>query len=170
MLMDKINGYNVPSESEIRKEIAELEQLVKQTKGISGFTKKLDFDNFIFVFSCQFDKVETLNKAVKNIRIAKNLQDNSHDNQFGYDKEKQVFHRLFNPTFQQQYQKLNLEDRKVFQGAKITSICKFEQEVVSVSNGKAKIAANKKATMMQLQAVDVITNKSSIKNSVSLAR
>ena len=170
MLMDKINGHTVPSETEIREEIKELEQLVKQTKGISEFTKKLDFDNFIFVFSCKFDKLEALNTAVKNVRIAKNLQDNTHDNQFGYDKEKNVFYRYFNPTFQEEYEDLNLEDKKIFQGAKVVSICKFEQEVVSVSNSNARVAANKKAIMMQLKAVYIIANKSSIKNSVTLAQ
>jgi hypothetical protein len=122
------------------------------------------------VFSCKFDKLEALNTAVKNVRIAKNLQDNTHDNQFGYDKEKNVFYRYFNPTFQEEYEDLNLEDKKIFQGAKVVSICKFEQEVVSVSNSNARVAANKKAIMMQLKAVDIIANKSSIKNSVTLAQ
>lgn len=170
MLMDKINGHEVPSEQDIRNEITDLEQLVKQTKGISEFKKSLDFVNFIFVFSCKFEQIEDLNRAVKNVRMAKNLQNNNHDNQFGYDQETGVFHRFFNPTFQNEYNKLNLEDRKIFQGAKVISICKFEKEVSSVSNSNAKIAANKKATMMQLKAVDIINNKSSIKNSVTFAR
>ena len=168
MLMEKVNGYKVPSQKEVRAEIDKICALAKKTKGITAVKKTIDFENFIFSFSCKFDSVETLNKVVKNIRLSKNVKNANHDNQYSFNRATKSFQRNFNNVFKGEYSKLKAEDKKVFKDANYVAIYRFKDEIKSVSNTKVKTSPNKKATMLKVKIVDVINKKSSIKNTIKL--
>ena len=168
MLMEKVNGYKVPSQKEVKDEIDKICALAKNTKGITGVKKTIDFENFIFSFSCKFDSVETLNKVVKNIRLSKKVNNSNHDNQYSYNRQSKTFQRNFNNSLKAEFSKLKAEDKKVVKDANYIAIYRFKKEVKSVSNSKTKTSPNKKATMLKVKIVDVINKKASIKNTVKL--
>jgi len=168
MLMDKVNGYTVPSQSEVRKEIEAICRLATKTKGITKVDKTIDFENFIFSFRCHFDSIESLNEVVKNFRMSKKVVNSNHDKQFTYDKQKKVLTRNFDAALKQEYSRLKTEDKQVLKGATFVSIFRFQKEVQSTTNIKTKTSPNKKATMLKVKIVDVVNKKSTLKNTVKL--
>lgn len=168
MLMDKVNGYKVPKEAEIRKEIESICTLAKKTGGISKVKRTIDFNEFIFSFSCHFDSVESLNQVVKNFRLSKKVRNNNHDQQFKYDKKSKRLYRNFDAALKQEYNQLKTEDKKIFKGATYVSICRFQGQVKATSNRTTKTSPNKKATMLKVEVLDVINRKETVKNTITL--
>lgn len=168
MLMDKVNGYKVPTEADIRKEIESICSLARKTKGISKVKKTVDFNDFIFSFSCHFDSVESLNQVVKNFRVSKKVRNNNHDQQFRYDKKNKKLYRNFDAALKQEYSRLKTEDKKIFKEATYVSVCRFQGEVKATSNRTTKTSPNKKATMLKVKVLDVINRKETVKNTIAL--
>ena len=59
MLMEKVNGYRVPSQEEITKEINSICALARKTNGISKVKSEINFDDFIdkiLIFRINFRK------------------------------------------------------------------------------------------------------------------
>jgi uncharacterized protein YeeX (DUF496 family) len=59
-------------------------------------------------------------------------------------------------------------DKEIFSGASYTGIFRFQNEVAASSNSESKVAANKKAVMLKQNVLDIITNKKSIENKITL--
>ncbi len=95
LLLDSIDGHEIPSEIEIRNKIDEVIHVIKDTEGISNVTKSLDFDNYIFKFSCDFSTLRALNKTSEVIKENYNLKDPNHntDDHFTYDNSSRKFRR-----------------------------------------------------------------------------
>ena len=58
--------------------------------------------------------------------------------------------------------------KEVFATANYTAIFKFESAVSAASNKETRIAPSKKAVMLKLNTLDVITEKKSIENKINL--
>ncbi|VTP97448.1 hypothetical protein [Sphingobacterium daejeonense] len=74
MKLDKIDGFKIPNQAEIRKQVTTLVQLLKNTKGISNVKYKLDFTNYIASISCDFQDVNALNAYTAT--LAKHFKSN----------------------------------------------------------------------------------------------
>jgi len=170
MKMKKVNGHDVPTKADIKNKVEDIEKIIKKTTGISNVKTVLDFDNFIATFTCSFNNVTSLNSAVKNIGDKeKNTQPGVEKN-YEYDAAAKTFSRLSRFSLKDEYQKLSAADREIFATATYTGIFRFQQDVSSVSNKESKIAGNKKAVMMKQNALDIITNKKSIENKITLVK
>ena len=163
MKMKAINGHKVPEKPEINKKIAEIENQARKTPGISNVKTSVDYVNFIVGISCDFTKVENINNAVKNVGTEK---DQGATNIYGFKGN--VFTRMNKFGIGEAYQKLSNADREIFSTAIYTSIYRFEKDLASANNQSAKISANKKAVMLKLNALDIITGKQSIENNIIL--
>jgi hypothetical protein len=168
MLLDSINDYVVPSEVEIRKQIAEAVNRVKKVEGISNLKNRINFEDFIFTFSCDFADTDALNTVISNFSSRKDavlIKQNKH---FNFDKSKNTFTRNYHYNIAKEFKKTKMEDREVFETASFTTIYRFETPIVSSENVAAKIAGSKKAIMLRVSAQDIIQNKNSIKNQIKL--
>ena len=166
--LDTFMGVNIPSETEIKQTIARVETAIKNTSGVSNFTKTVDFENFIFNVSFQFDKTETLNKALNNAALA-----SSNKNKLPYWNIFSFSNNQFdrNKTPNDSLAKLAAKDKgklSLISGANITSVYKFYTEVKSVSNSKASVSKNKKAVMLKQSIKDIILNPSLFANTIIL--
>src|SRR5690606_21317732 len=61
MLLDSVNGYKVPSQADIRAEMAGLAQQLSAISGISNVTYQVNFETYIAVVKFAFDDVSNLN-------------------------------------------------------------------------------------------------------------
>jgi len=61
MLLDSINGYKVPSKTDIRSYLAEISTELKKIPGISDVSHTVDFDKFVATIRFSFNNVEDLN-------------------------------------------------------------------------------------------------------------
>ncbi|HNG63797.1 MAG TPA: hypothetical protein PLK54_08585 [Ferruginibacter sp.] len=168
MKMKTINGHDVPSKEDIRYRLSEIEKTVSKTAGISNVKTSIDFDNFIASINCNFKNVAALNNAVKNIYLKENAGKKAPEKIYEYNAG--VFQRWNKYSFKDDYSKLSNADKEVFATANYTAIFKFESAVSAASNKETRIAPSKKAVMLKLNTLDVITEKKSIENKINLTK
>jgi len=166
MKMKTINGHDVPSKEDIRYRLSEIEKTVSKTAGISNVKTSIDFDNFIASINCNFKNVAALNNAVKNIYLKENAGKKAPEKIYEYNAG--VFQRWNKYSFKDDYTKLSNADKEVFATSNYTAIFKFESAVSVASNKETRIAPSKKAVMLKLNTLDVITEKKSIENKINL--
>ncbi len=170
MLLDSINNYKVPSKIEIKNKIAQVIQKVKQIEGISNVKNSSDFNDYIFTVSCNFTNVEALNMVISNFSSKKEASIIKQQQHFSFDTSQNTFTRNYHYDLSQEFKKTNMEDRKVFETATMTTIYRFESPIISSKNPTAKISGSKKAIMLRVNAQDIIKNKNTIKNQIKLQK
>jgi AAA+ ATPase superfamily predicted ATPase len=168
--MKTINGHDVPSKEEIKNKTADIEKTISRTAGISNVKTTVDFDNYIIGITCNFNKVTQINDAVKNIYLKENPKGKASEKIYDYNAVGNLFTRLNLFSFKDEYKKLSNADKEVFATANYTSILKFEGTVMQASNKETKISPSKKAVMLKLNALDIITEKKSIENKITLTK
>lgn len=168
--MKKVNGHDVPTKEDIKNKVADIEKTIKKTSGISNVKTALDLENYIATFTCSFNNVNSLNNAVKNIGDKEKNTRPGIDKNYEYDTTARTFTRLNKFSLKDEYEKLSTADREIFGTATYTGIFRFQQGVTAATNSESKIAANKKAVMLKQNALDIIANKKSIENKITLAK
>ena len=168
MLLDSVNNYKVPSKREINVQIAQAIEKVKRIQGISNVKNSTNFDEYIFTMSCDFTDVDALNTVISNFSNKKDAAMIKKQKHFSFDKRQNTFTRNYHYDISKEFKKTNMEDRKVFETATMTTIYRFETPIISSKNTTAKIAGSKKAIMLRVNAQDIIQNKNSIKNHIKL--
>jgi len=168
--MKTVNGHDVPSKEELKNKISEIEKAVAKTPGITAVKTTTDFDNYIATISCNFNKVTQLNAVVKNVYVNENGKLKGVEKTFDYDAATNTFTRLNKFVLKDDYKKMSNADKEIFATANYTTIYKFETDVKAAANTETKIAANKKAVMLKLNALDIITNKKSVENKITLTK
>jgi len=168
--MEKINGHDVPSKAEIKYRIDEIEKTVAKTPGLTNVKTSIDFDNYIATLTCNFSKVSQLNTAVKNVYEKEGGKLKGMEKTYEYDAATNTFTRLNKFSLKDEYKKLSNADKEVFATANYTSIYKFESDVAATSNKETKISPSKKATMLKQNALDLVTEKKSVENKITLTK
>jgi hypothetical protein len=170
MKMKTINGHNVPTEQEIKNKIADLEKATAKTVGISNVKTSMDFDNYIATITCNFNKVNQLNGIIKSVSEIENSKNNLIEKSYDYDVASNIFSRINKVSLKKDYNKMSNADKEIFATANYTAIYKFENTVSSVGNKDAKVSPSKKGVMLQQNVLDVITDKKSIENKITLTK
>jgi len=171
MLMDSINGYKVPSAKRIHQEMNEVVTYLKNSPGISNVSKTVDLENYIVSVSFAFSNLSNINHLSDNIlkRLKVKTMGNS---SYAFNPAKQSFQRsyLYNRQALSEYNKLKPEVRNVFKEASYTSIYRFQNPVIGVTNPLAKVSKTKKAVMLNVGILPLIYGKTNISNIVTLAK
>jgi len=170
MKMKTVNGHDVPTKETITKRVTELEKTIKNTSGISNVKTALDFENYIVTLNCSFTNVNSLNNVVKNIGDKEKNKQPGIEKNYEFNPAAGTFSRLSKFSLKDEYQKLSNADREIFATANYTGIFRFEKDIAGTSNTESKTAANKKAVMLKLNTLDIITNKKSIENKITLSK
>ncbi len=168
MLLDSVHNYKVPSKTEIKNQITQALQKVKQIDGISNVKNSSDFNEYIFTVSCDFTNVEALNTVISNFSTKKDAAIIKQQRHFSFNKAQNTFTRNYHYNISKEFKKTNMEDRKVFETATMTTIYRFKTPIISSKNPTAKISGSKKAIMLRVNAQDIIKNRNSIKNQIIL--
>ncbi len=166
--MKEINGHPIPGKEEIVQKVSEIEKLFKKSNGISNVKTSLDFDNYIATISCDFINIKCLNNALENVGEKENVKPKGVEKLYEFDAINKSFSRINKFLIKDAYKKLSIADKEIFATATYTSIFRFENEISKTSNMESKLAANKKAVMLKLNALDIIANNKSIENKINL--
>ncbi len=168
MLLDSINGSKVPDEKLILSKINQLEEVLGGYAGISEVKSNANFDDFIFTLSCNFQDVEALNT------IANHIKSMDKKNLFATDTKPHItfdgatFKRSQNFNLSAINNRINGENREIIKGASLRTILRFENTIKSASNPASKISKNKKAIMTKVGISDLISNKASVENTITI--
>lgn len=169
MKLDKIDGFKIPSESEIRKEVNTMVNLLKNTKGISNVNYRLDFNNYIASISCDFQNVQALNAYTKTLGTHFKSRFNENTS-YAYDTKTKTFVRSYKHSAEakKEFSKLQTENRKSFDQAFYTSIYRFDRSVAKQASSVAKVSPNKKAVMLKTSIPSLISGQVNLANSIVL--
>jgi hypothetical protein len=170
MKMKTINGHNVPTEQEIKNKIADIERATSKTPGITNVKTSIDFDNYIATITCNFNKVNQLNGIIKSVSEIENKKSKLIEKSYDYDAASNIFSRINKISLKKDYNKMSNADKEIFNTANYTAIYKFENVVNTASNKDTKISPSKKAVMLQQNVLEVITDKKSIENKITLTK
>jgi len=168
--MKTVNGHDIPTREDIKNKVAEIEKTVSKTAGISNVKTTLDFDNYIATLNCNFAKVTQVNAAIKNVYDKENGKLKGVEKTFDFDAVNNIFTRTNRFSLKDDYKKMSNADKEIFATANYTAIYKFESSVSNSSNAAANISPSKKAVMVKLNALDLITDKKSIENKITLIK
>lgn len=174
MLLDSINGYKIPTEDDMNEAMKDVVSHLEKTDGISNIKKTKDMDNYVFTIACDFEKVEQINMIFKDLieKQNKNGGTSFTTENFTFNGNTGTFQRNFkyDSSIKKSFARLNEEDKKIFDDASYTCIYRFKDAVKSVSNENAKIAPNKKAVMLRVDAMSFITGAKNVQNKIQLTR
>ncbi|WP_298478449.1 hypothetical protein [uncultured Maribacter sp.] len=174
MLLDSINGYKIPSEDEIDESFKDVLYHLEKTPGISNIKKTKDFENYVFTISCDFKNVDNVNAIFKDLikKQNKNNYTNFTTTNLSYNTSTNVFRRHFtyDDAIKKSFNNLKTEDRKVFDDASYTCIYRFENKVKNVSNINAKVAPNKGAVFLKIDALSLILGEKNVENKIELTQ
>lgn len=174
MLLDSVNGYRVPSEDDMNEAMKDFVTHLEEREGISNIKKTKDFDNYIFTIACDFAQVDNINGIFRELIRKQNKNGGTRftTKNFSFNSETKTFQRDFtyDPSIKKSFATLNKEDQKIFDEANYTCIYRFNETVKSVTNKDAKIAPNKKAVMLRIEAMSFISGEKSIQNKIQLTQ
>ncbi|RZF61959.1 hypothetical protein [Sphingobacterium corticibacterium] len=171
MKMKQFNGIDIPSETTIKQEMAQVVRTLKSTSGISDVQYNLDFQNYIATLSCHFENVQALNDFSKTLSGQFKTQITSY-NSYQYDRASQTFSRsyTYTPNLAKEFSKVPNDDRDLFADAYYTNIIRFDKNIQSQSHKNAKISANKQAVFLKVKATDLINGSTSLTNTITLVK
>lgn len=166
MALDSFLGVKVPSQARINAYFNAISNAAKKTQGISKVHTTRDFENFIFTFSCTFDKTENLNKAINE--AAKTISRKKTPPYLNvFSMSSTAFTRHQTPSDSLAKLARSNPNLKLLAGATAVSIYRFAKEIKSVSNPQAKISPNKKAVMLKHDITDIISTPSLFTNTIT---
>jgi len=137
-------------------------------QGISDVDVLSDYTDYIFEIVCDFENVQSLNKAIN--KVADDLNDSSMptvkmDN---FALSNQSFKRLFKyPINLPNYDELPTIFQFMMETATFTGIYRFDKTVGASSNKAAQVSPSGKAVKMQSNLSALVKKENSIANEIS---
>ena len=168
--MKTVNGHKVPSRDEISRKLKEVEGKVASTPGLSAVKTSIDFDNYIITLNCNFKDVKQLNAAIRNNDETSGKVAEARAKSFGYDAAAKLFSRFNKFPVRESYNKMSNADKEIFSTATYTSVYRFDSPVIVQSNPDSKLSPSKKAVMIKLNILDIISGKKSFENTIKLTK
>lgn len=160
MSQDTIAGQKIPSKEEIKLNITRVMTQLKNQDGITNVTYSTDFDNFIFKATFDFKNTNALNLAVAN--LIKSQDPHAVTDPVTYSWINNLAKRSFNSGLLTQAKQNKDEATKYlggFENAKLTSIFRFESEILADSKLKGKVSSSKKNYFQQSSVNTILENK-----------
>ncbi len=171
LALDSLDGKKVPSIDEISAKADKIVDLLKSKEGITDVTFSADYDNFIFKLSCDFESLEALQKAVKEVVKSengnKNVPELEHE-WLTFDDD--VLVRSIPQITVAKTREINREDREMLKTGTYTSITRFQHEVDRCENTTCSISKNKKAVMVRTDPYSLTQNPNLLDNSIYLTK
>jgi hypothetical protein len=170
LALDSLDGKKVPSLDEIKEIISEYKAKIDSKSGISNVSVETDFTNFILRFSCDFDDVLSLQKAIREIAIEKDKkQEFKEINHTWLEFDDNKLIRSVPSLTTETIQKLKKEDSEALKNGKYTSVTRFDKEIEKCENPKAIISKNGTACMIKTSPYLLLKNLDILENTIYLS-
>jgi hypothetical protein len=169
LALDSIDGKNVPTISEIKEIIEEYRIKIENKEGISNVKVETDFSNFILKFQCDFSNVLALQKAIREIVIEKDKQQEFKEiNHTWLTWDGTKLARSVPTLTTQTTQRLKQEDINKLREGSYISITRFDKPIDKFDNPLAKLAPSKLACMIKTNPYSLVNNLSQLENTIYL--
>ncbi len=166
LLLDEVNGHNVPSTIEIAQKLKVFEDSARVTAGVSNVNSHFNQIDYILEFSCDFDNLNTLNERIYS--LWKNSEPEKAEKISYYTFEHKKLKVNIGNSAVKLFNGLSPADREVLIGADYTSILRFQETIQKQSNPSAKVIPNKKVLILQSKVLELIRKPQLFNNTVYL--
>ncbi len=171
LALDSLDGKKVPSLKQIQEKLTKIITELKTKNGISNVRFTSDYSNFIFKLNCDFNSLDELQIAIKDLAVKENngkeIPELNHD-WISYQNDSLV--RSVPQITVAKTSKINQRDSDLLKEGHYTSITRFSKEVDSFSNGSAKLSKNKKAVMVRTNPYLLTKKPQLLDNVIYLAK
>lgn len=170
LALDSLDGKKVPSISEIKELIKEYQAKIEAKEGISNVKVESDFTNFILRFQCDFTNVAVLQKAIREIVIEKDKQQEFKEiNHTWLSWDGTKLTRSVPSLTAQTTQRLKKEDIEKLKEGNYISVTRFDKTIEKSDNPLAKISPSKLACMIRTNTHALVNNLSLLENTIYLS-
>lgn len=170
LALDSLDGKKVPSIAEIKNLIKEYHTKIESKEGISNVKIESDFTNFILKFQCDFTNVAALQKAIREIVIEKDKQQDFKEiNHTWLTWDGTTLSRSVPSLTTQTTQKLKQEDIDKLKEGSYISITRFDKAIEKSDNPLAKISPSKLACMIKTNPHALVNNLTLLENTIYLS-
>lgn len=170
LALDSIDGRKVPSIQEIKDEIARIKAKFETKEGISNVSIETNFVDFLFKIKCDFDNVNSLQIAIKEIVIEEYITSNMEDLSHSWVSwEEQTLSRSIPDITIKKTKELTSNEIEQLKLGKYTSITRFDRPIEKYDNLLAKLSASKTAIMLQTNVYSLIQNTKILENTIYLS-
>jgi hypothetical protein len=168
MLLDSINGHKILHKEDVNIILFNTKEQLSVKNGISNVETTANFNDFIFTISYTFDELTQVNTISDD--FFKSINKTYFTNKYYFNPSLKKFEKfmLYNTNAREDYEKLSGKDKSVLKNAFHTTICRFESEVLKITNELTKISKSNKAIMMRASILDLLYERQSISNKVTL--
>ncbi|OFZ56148.1 MAG: hypothetical protein A3D92_05675 [Bacteroidetes bacterium RIFCSPHIGHO2_02_FULL_44_7] len=171
LALDSLDGKKVPSIQDISAKTDEIVDLLKCRNGISNVSFSADYDNFIFKLSCDFNSLEALQKAIREVvKVENGYKEVPELDHHWLSFEDDVLVRSIPQITVRKTREINPEDRDLLKTGTYTSITRFESEVERCENPSCSISKNKKAVMVRTNTYSLTQNPNLLDNTIYLTK
>lgn len=170
LALDSLDGKRVPSIQEIKDEIARIKTKFETKEGISNVTIETNFVDFLFKIRCDFNNVNSLQSAIKEVIIEENITKNMDDLSHSWVSwEGQTLTRSIPDITIKKTKELTSNEIDLLSQGKYTSITRFDRTIDKYDNTTAKLSASKMAIMLQTNTYSLIQNAKILENTIYLS-
>ncbi len=167
LALDSLNGKKVPSIQEIETKIEEYKNKLDKKEGISNVIVETNFTDFIFKFQCDFQNVQLLQSAIKEI-VASENKAWVNDEYVWLNWSENELSRSTPALSASITEKIKRDDVELLKNGSYISITRFDRPVEKLTNNNAKISANRLAVMIRTNPYLLTQNTEVLKNTISL--
>lgn len=170
LALDSLDGKKVPSIAEIQEKIQYYKAKLEKKEGLSNVKADANFTDFILKVQIDFDNIQSLQKAIKEIVIEENKELESKEldhNWLTWDGTKLT--RSISPLPEKASQRIKKEDAEALQKGNYISITRFDRPVEKFENPQAQLSANKLAVMVKTNPYSLSQNTELLENTIYLS-
>lgn len=168
MKLDSFMGVKLPGQYRISEDIEAARYALENSPGIKNAHCSMDFNNFIFSISFNFDSVQALNKGIVAAMNSASSVIQFRSSGF-FVKSPETFERTAMPADSLIRTISGRNDViELIEDASITSIIRFNKQVSSASNKDARISKNGTAVMVKQNVKDALLKPQLLFNKISL--
>lgn len=164
---DEVEGYKVPTLQAIEKEFERHVNKSQSIKGITAVSHSFDQSAFIFVYECDFTKIELLNKFTDSLRSMHD-DDYNPSTYFAFNPTQKTFTRTGDDLIEKLNQKMTSSQRLIFNGATYTCLYRFFNEISEKKPTGINVSVNKRNTFHRLSMSAMIWNGKLIDQEIKL--
>lgn len=161
----EVQGQTLPGQEDIRALFSDWAQQLREVPGISAVSPLVDFRNFVFSLSVEFEHIDSLNRAIHILSAAVDKEFplvQPSGNVFAWEKKnfRQLFPFDWKPLSSEQFNQMAQIERYMLETARLIQIFRFDRPVQSHSNTQsALVAPSGKAVRIDYSLADLLTGK-----------
>lgn len=166
--LDSLDGMKMIKETDIKNNIVLIRKQLKEQEGIKNVVITEDYDNFVFKLQFDFNNVETLELALKNVVKQFYNTDGKDYDWVSYNDK--TLNKSIPSLYSDFIKNYNQNDLDKLKTGTYTSITRFQSKIKSFTNEKTLKSKSEMAGMIKVTPYDLLYNQSLITNKIVLEK